>query len=563
MTYSSFTEFRNSILTYLKQEKEYYDKDIEANESLTDAQKIETGLLIDKADISSALPPFYILSVNENNTKLRAGDKVLLVSDVKKTEARIVENLEKTITVESSEKLDSLKSYRIEVHEFALLDPLIQLTRKIEEGAIGSYWMEILANVKNPNAVGYKPIDVNSVKTIPPSLNEEQRQCIKQILDRPTFCCLQGPPGTGKTDVLAVTANTYRSQGYNVLIISNTHQAVNNALNKIYSINRHLSIVKIGDKLKSDNLDNGITCAQTYNEYLTSNSKKKTKDRLNNHDIVGMTLQAAVINLGLRKNKFIPTIVLVDEAGQIPLSQGALLGAFGGNTIVLIGDDLQMPPIFHEKLIDNELSVSVFTYLCNLYPKFKHVLKVTYRMNEEITKMVSDKFYLPHGITLEASVFSAHRTLEIKSTCGDERIDKILNSSQSIHQIDVSNSSLWKDENTEEAEFISSLIKSAISNGVKSKQMAVITPYRKQVKKIRECVSKALSSKDDIPLIDTVERLQGQDVDLIIISLSITDKQYWEQQKQFVMNPNRLNVMLSRAKKKVIIVGRPTSVFLP
>lgn len=84
MTYSSFTEFRNSILTYLKQEKEYYDKDIEAKESLTDAQKIETGLLIDKADISSALPPFYILSVNENNTKLRAGDKVLLVSDVKK-----------------------------------------------------------------------------------------------------------------------------------------------------------------------------------------------------------------------------------------------------------------------------------------------------------------------------------------------------------------------------------------------------------------------------------------------------------------------------------------------
>lgn len=71
MTYSSFTEFRNSILTYLKQEKEYYDKDIEAKESLTDAQKIETGLLIDKADISSPLPPFYILSVNENNTKLR------------------------------------------------------------------------------------------------------------------------------------------------------------------------------------------------------------------------------------------------------------------------------------------------------------------------------------------------------------------------------------------------------------------------------------------------------------------------------------------------------------
>lgn len=556
MSYSSFTEFRNDILRYLRCEKEYYEEDIKANEGLSDAQKIEIGLLIDKAIISSAMPPFYVLSVSENNTKLRPGDKVMLVQNNKKIEVRIVENSESFLTIESVQQLYETEPYRIEVHEFVVLDPLIQLAEQIEDGASGSFWMELLAGLEQPIKDGYKPIDFYSVNTIPMSLNEDQCECCKNVLKRPTFYCLQGPPGTGKTDVLATLANTYSSQGYEVLIISNTHQAVNNALNKIYSINHQLPIIKIGEELKGEGLDKGIVVAKTYNAYLSSRKQNKKKKKEKSHDILGMTFHAAVINLGLRTNRFLPSIILVDEAGQIPLAQGALIGALGSGTVVLIGDDLQMPPIFHEKLVSDALSVSIFAYLSSLYPEFKNVLKVTYRMNDEITETVSKKFYQPYGITLKASDFSAHRTLEINSSCGDKRIDNILKSAQSIHQIDVSKYDSWQDENHEEANFISLLVKSALNSGIKKQNIAVITPYRRQVKIIRQFVISALGSNRDIPLIDTVERLQGQDVDLIIISLSITDKLYWKQQEQFVLNPNRLNVMLSRAKKKVIIVGK-------
>lgn len=557
MPYSSFKEFHDDILRYLQCEKQYYEEDIKANEGLSDAQKIEAGLLIEKAILSLAMHPYYILSVSENNTKLRPGDKVTLVQGNQKREVRIVENAENTLTVESLQQLSDLNPYRIEVHEFVLLDPLIQLTEQLEEGASGSFWMQMLAGIEEPVKDGYKPIDSHAVNTVPASLNDGQYQCCKNVFQRPTFYCLQGPPGTGKTNVLATLANVFSSQGYEVLIVSNTHQAVNNALNKIHSINRQLPVVKIGEKLKGEGLDEGIMLAQTYNAYLSSRKQqKKKKKKERSHDIVGMTFQAAVINLGLRKTEFLPSIILVDEAGQMPLSQGALIGAFGSGTVVLIGDDLQMPPIYHPKLADDKLSVSIFTYLCRLYPQLKNVLTVTYRMNKEITEAVSQEFYQPFGITLTASEYSANRTLVLQSSSGDERIDSILNSPQSIRQLNVSKDESWQDDNHEEAKFISLLIKAAVNSGMNTKDIAVITPYRRQVKAIRQYAVGQLGRNADIPLIDTVERLQGQDVDMIIISLSITDTLYWKQQEQFVLNPNRLNVMLSRAKKKVVIIGK-------
>ena len=58
-----------------------------------------------------------------------------------------------------------------------------------------------------------------------------------------------------------------------------------------------------------------------------------------------------------------------------------------------------------------------------------------------------------------------------------------------------------------------------------------------------------------MPLIDTVERLQGQDVDCIILTFASSDEKYIKEIHDFLFNPNRLNVMISRAKTKVVIFG--------
>jgi len=66
---------------------------------------------------------------------------------------------------------------------------------------------------------------------------------------------------------------------------------------------------------------------------------------------------------------------------------------------------------------------------------------------------------------------------------------------------------------------------------------------------------KEVISPENTPIIDTVERLQGQDVKCIIITFAASDESYVKGTHDFIFNPNRLNVMISRAKTKVIIIG--------
>ena len=360
--------------------------------------------------------------------------------------------------------------------------------------------------------------------------------------------------------MLAAIANCYSRNNREVLIICNTHYAVNNALNKIHKINPTLTISKIGDVLKGDGLNDGIVRCANYNDYLNSR-KLRYKPRKNTvtNDIVGMTVQSAIVNIGLRKSNFMPNVVLIDEAGQIPFTHGALIGAFKSSSIIFIGDDRQMPPIFHEKLKEHPFSTSIFTYLTLKYPDFKSVLTTTYRMNAEITEIVSKNYYEPYGIRLFASDFSANRTLVVKSNHPDERIKRILTSDKSVHIFDVSKEILWKDDNYEEADFIADLVKECFTCGIASKNIAIVTPYRRQVKAIRERVRNICSIIDgqDLPLIDTVERLQGQDVDMIIISLCTTDPDFLSKERSFIYNENRMNVMISRAKRKVVLLRKP------
>ena len=102
------------------------------------------------------------------------------------------------------------------------------------------------------------------------------------------------------------------------------------------------------------------------------------------------------------------------------------------------------------------------------------------------------------------------------------------------------------------------LVKECFTCGIASKNFAIVTPYRRQVKAIRERVRNICSLTDgqDLPLIDTVERLQGQDVDMIIISLCTTDPDHLSKERSFIYNENRMNVMISRAKRKVVLLRK-------
>ena len=90
-----------------------------------------------------------------------------------------------------------------------------------------------------------------------------------------------------------------------------------------------------------------------------------------------------------------------------------------------------------------------------------------------------------------------------------------------------------------------------------NKRIAVITPYRRQVRLIRSLLLAADIPPKEMPLVDTVERLQGQQVDMIILSFCSSDQSYINDVAGFLFDINRTNVMISRAKTKVVILASP------
>lgn len=550
--------FSEQIREYLKSQLEFEESDIESHKLLSNDEKADCGILIRNAEVIDSNGYEYILRAEEDNSKIRIGDSVKIFFGRKKGHGRVTDLGVDSISISSDIELPTDEPINLEILEFVFLQPIINLMDEIVEGTkTGQFFIDILEGVRPPKLQGLGALPTPNWAFLNSQFNDKQKQVIEQACKRPSVYCIQGPPGTGKTAVLSQIAEEFASKGKEVLIISNTHQAVNNALNKIASNHPSYNVVKIGETIQASQLWPNIFVCETYNSYLKDRKNLRVK---NNGDVIGMTLHAAVVNLGLRNSGFKPQIVLVDEAGQIPMVYASVIGAFGCGSIIFIGDDKQMPPIFHPNLVGHPFSTSIFKYLCDKYPHLRNTLNVTYRMNSEIASCVSRCFYDTDETSdvITSSAYSANRRADFSSLSGivDPQIKKVLLSNKSIDIIDVTpiaDTDNCTDSNIYEAKFLSEIAKIFDSNGIKPSDYAIITPYRRQVKLIR-----SLLGSDNAPLINTVECLQGQDVETILISFVAANPQYIREQLDFLLNPNRLNVMISRAKTKVVIL-MPTS----
>ena len=248
MKYTNVIEFRDAILDYLKEEKRLYEEDIKRNYALSDAEKVEVGLLVKDATIISRDEENYDMSVVDNFTKLRPGDLVSIMDNYtnRKYEATVIDNGTETMQFRCSYELDNKSSFNIEVSEFVLLDSFIKLLESMDESSPGAFFLEELSKLSSPkkiNRLAASRIDTEGL--IPERLNTKQREACETISQLPTIYCIQGPPGTGKTDVLSCLATLFSENGFEVAIVSKTHQAVNNALNKIRKYDSRGFVIKI------------------------------------------------------------------------------------------------------------------------------------------------------------------------------------------------------------------------------------------------------------------------------------------------------------------------------
>ena len=369
--------------------------------------------------------------------------------------------------------------------------------------------------------------------------NPQQAEAVGLAFGAEQVACIQGPPGTGKTRVLALIARLMIERGERVFITSHTHTAINNALNKINA--EGVPTVKIGRDIQRKGLDASIDCYPGLGDW---------QDRPTNGYVVGATPFATCTS---RLEGYEFDTVIFDEASQITVPL-ALMAMRKGKRYIFIGDQKQLPPVMLSRSVLDKKSLSVFSALTDQDADHNVMLSETYRMNQWLTAWPSRTYY---DSKLVATGKNSQRQLLLAEV--PERFKPVFDPSESgifIPTLDYS----ARTHNRQDAKLVADLCETALNGGLALENIGIVTPYRAQGRAIRKHLihrfGRAQASK---VVADTVERMQGQERELVILSLATGNEAFLGIIAPFFFQPERLNVSMTRSMSKLIVIGPEVS----
>lgn len=369
-------------------------------------------------------------------------------------------------------------------------------------------------------------------------MNPSQIEAFANAFAAQNYYLIQGPPGTGKTWALAHLAEALARSGQRVLITAFTHRAINNALRKIKEVTHYPYVLKVGQRYNADDLGDVPNSERFENTGFSPTSQ-------------GIIVGGTCFSVRTRRLQDVQfDTVIFDEAGQVTLPL-AFAGMMAANKYIFIGDHQQMPPVITAEHSPDWVTKSAFEMLFEKQPGT--MLDVTYRMNNAINAFPSRMFY---GGRLRTDDKNQNGKLELKSqpTLLPDLLDPDL---PDVFAIVRHTGHGMRSQ--EEALVVTGLVYEAVRCGVKPEEIAVVAPYRAQGRLIRDYLRRVLdrAAFDEI-VVDTVERIQGQERDMVIISLTTSDPAHAAKRADFYFMPNRLNVAITRPRFKRIVVGSPT-----
>ena len=353
---------------------------------------------------------------------------------------------------------------------------------------------------------------------------------------------IQGPPGTGKTRVLGLIARLAVERGERVLMSSHTHMAINNALNKIHA--QGVPAVKVGRAVQRKGLDDAIRNFESLDGW---------EERPTNGYVVGATPFATCTS---RLEHYSFDTVIFDEASQITLPL-ALMAMRKGKRFIFIGDQRQLPPVLLSRSVLDKESHSVFARLTSRDADHLVMLDETYRMNRWLTDWPSRTFY--NGKLRSGG---RNRERQLTTAGGPGKYSGVLDGRHPAVFIPTPESSA-RTRNGREAELVVALCDALVAGGLALAEIGIVSPYRAQGRTIRSLLVTRFGREAARQVIaDTVERMQGQEREVIILSLATSDPMFLAAIAEFFFQPERLNVSVTRAKTKLIVIG-PDADVLP
>jgi DNA replication ATP-dependent helicase Dna2 len=241
--------------------------------------------------------------------------------------------------------------------------------------------------------------------------------------------------------------------------------------------------------------------------------------------------------------------VIFDEASQVTLPL-AIMGMLAGKRTIFVGDHRQLPPVLATRHGDAALRDSVFAALVDR--GFDALLETTYRLSAELAAWPSAQFYA--GRLTPAPEAAARRMIYARPPA---RHAAILDPQRPRVFVELGHRGATT-RSDPEADLAAALIAELIACGVSPSEIGVVTPYRAQARAIRAKLRAALPDDPErrrAVVIDTVERMQGQERDLVIVSLTTSNPLFASELAEFVFQPERLNVAITRPRRKLIILG--------
>lgn len=447
-----------------------------------------------------------------------------------------------------------------------------------------------------------------------PWLNPTQERAVNEVLWAKDVAIVHGPPGTGKTTTLVEAINETLMRESQVLVCAQSNMAVDWISEKL--VDRGINVLRIGNPTRVNDKMLGFTYERRFESHadypqlwairkaireLRKNRKKGSEnyhqkmDRLKSRAaeielrinaelfgearVIACTLVGSAHHL-LEGMKF--GTLFIDEAAQA-LEAACWIPMKRASRVILAGDHCQLPPTVKSiAALRAGLGKTLMERIAENKPEVVTLLKIQYRMNDEIMRFSSDWFYggkvesapqikyrsvldYDHPITwIDTSNEENQITIE-----GEDAPEDSASTASSVSAANQNSDLNFKEQfvgesfgriNKAEAELTLLTLAEYFTKIGKRRvleeriDVGIISPYRAQVQYLKKLIKKYEFFKPYRRLIsvNTVDGFQGQERDVILISLVRSND---EGQIGFLKDLRRMNVAMTRARMKLIILG--------